>query len=234
MLKLVLTAPIATYAEPDWLVIGLSEGDRLPGAEDLAEIPTVLEFSDLIAQSQWIAVVHPELRERFFESRPALSSEMAARPSAAIVLVGWRPAPLKEAKTDGRITSFLCSAEVFGGALRWAPEGPFRLRQLCFYVLDAIINGRVMVDRLVVRQLPLSPDALPSRESMPQTAVIMPHRGTVRHLETALRFLQHNVGPHTSVRVGLDSEDWTNILNCSQGGRRSSSSRPARRLWDRT
>lgn len=206
MLKLVLTAPVATFSEPDWLLIGMSEGERLPCAADLADIPVVHGFEELTVQAQWVAVVHPDLLSRFFESTAALSLDMAS-PSAAIVLVGWRPAPEQEAKTDCRITSFLCSAPVFRVALQWAPKGPFRLRQLCFYLLDAIINGRVAVDRLLVRQLPCRIEPAPASETKSDAVVIMPHRGTVRHLATALGSLHNGAAPLPRIRVGLDLDD---------------------------
>ena len=203
MHKLVLTAPIATFAEPDWLLIGMAEGERLPSVGDLADIPVVHDFDALLAGAQWLAVIHPELLSRFFESTAALSAEMA-NPSTAIVMLGWRPAPEKEAKTDCRVTSFLCNAAVFGAALQWAPKGPFRLRQLCFYLLDAIINGRVAVERLLVRQLPCRMEAAPDHETESDAVVIMPHRGRMRHLATALGFLHNGDGPHPHIRVGLD------------------------------
>jgi hypothetical protein len=212
MLKLALTAPIATFSEPDWLLIGMSEGERLPCAADLADIPVVHDFEGLLAQSQWIAVINPDLVSRFFESTAALWLDMGS-PSAAIVLVGWRPAPEKEAKTDGRITSFVCSAPVFRRALQWAPKGPFRLRQLCFYLLDALINGRVAVDRLLVRQLPCRVPSALADETKSDTVVIMPHRGRMRHLATALAFLR-NGGPPPRIRVGLDvdyPEEYTGL-----------------------
>ena len=213
MIKLALTAPIATFAEPDWLLIGICEGERLPCAADLADIPVVHDFEGLIGPSQWIAVVHPDLVSRFCESTAALRLDMAGS-SGAIVLVGWRAAPEKEAKTDCRITSFLCSAPVFRSALQWAPKGPFRLRQLCFYLLDALINGRIAVDRLLVRQLPLRIDSTTAPETKSDCVVIMPHRGRMRHLATALGFLHHDGGPHPCIRVGLDvdyPEEYTKL-----------------------
>jgi hypothetical protein len=205
MLKLGLTAPVATFSEPDWVLIGMSEGERLPGAAELANIPVAHDFEGLIAQARWIAVVHPDLVSPFFESTAALTLDIAS-PSAAIVLIGWRPAPEKEAKTDCRITSFLCSVPVFRIALQWAPKGPLRLRQLCFYVLDAIINDRVAVDRLLVRQLPWRPEPAPANGTKSDSVVIMPHRGTVRHLATALGFLHNGEAP-PRIRVGLDVDD---------------------------
>ena len=197
---------------PEWLVIGMSEGECVPPAADLAGIPEVSSLDDLTAQSKWVVVIHPTLSSEFFEAAPVLSVEMAA-PSIAMVLVAWRPAPEVEAKGEGRISSFLCSSTVFRQALEWADPSAMRLRQLCFYLLDALINGRVFVDRLLVRQLPRPSELHKSEQPAandtvhPEAAVIMPHRGMVRHLDTALRFLHGSSGPRPRIRVGLDVDE---------------------------
>lgn len=192
---------------PEWLTIGMAEGECAPSESDLADIPEASSLDDLTARSKWVAVIHPTLISHFFEASPALSAEMAGA-SAAIVLVPWRPAPEVEAKGEGRISSFLCSAAVLRNAMQWAGTSGIRLRQLCFYLLDALINGRVFVDRLVVRQLP-RPAELPlgSDTVRPEAAVIMPHRGMVRHLDTALHFLHSATGPRPRIRVGLDVDE---------------------------
>jgi hypothetical protein len=188
-------------------LIGMAEGERLPYIADFANIPAVHSLAELTSQTKWIAVIHPSLISQFYESVAALSVEMAG-PSIAMVLVAWRPAPEVEAKGEGRITSFLCTSAVFRCALQWVETAPIRLRQLCFYLLDALINGRVSVDRLVVRQLPRPVIVDGLRESVrPETAVIMPHRGTVRHLDTALSFLHRSAGPLPRIRVGLDVDE---------------------------
>ncbi|HTX35419.1 MAG TPA: glycosyltransferase, partial [Bryobacteraceae bacterium] len=89
------------------------------------------------------------------------------------------------------------------GAARRDPP----LETLCYRVLSAVASGEACVDRLLVRQLPYdAARPLPAAVSDARAAVIMPHRGNIRHLETALRYLGKSTGMPLSVRVGLDVE----------------------------
>src|SRR5689334_3877211 len=88
---------------PEWLIVGMAQGECAPGPADLPGLPEVSSLDDLIGQSKWIAVIHPTLVTPFFEAAPALSAEMGGS-SIAMVLVAWRPAPEVEAKGEGRIT----------------------------------------------------------------------------------------------------------------------------------
>lgn len=145
------------------------------------------------------AVLDDETNALFAASEAALLAETRGAERVAIVLLPWREAPTRTLRVDGEIRSFLCSAELLRGFAR-IPR-----RRLCFRLLSAILNGDVEVDRLLVRQLPL-PVSRPPRTTSGAAAVIMAHRGSRRHLEIALAFIERAKIRGIHCRVGLDME----------------------------
>jgi hypothetical protein len=95
--------------------------------------------------------------------------------------------------------------------------GPARIESLCFRLLDAILNGKVGIQQLLVRQLPLRD---PWKETaMPghRAALIMAHRGPKAYLAAALRSIQQSPGSsQVTVRVGLDLEDPSNYRDIAE------------------
>jgi hypothetical protein len=104
--------------------------------------------------------------------------------------------------------SFCCSREVFTDLLKTVPEEPGE--RLCFSLLDAVLNGRVAVQKLLVRQLPFQ-DSWESSVALTQNAaLIMAHRGPKQYVTAALRFAASAAGDlPVRIRVGLDVEDVT-------------------------
>lgn len=122
------------------------------------------------------------------------------------VLLSWREPPTRSIRADGMADSFCCAREVFSNLLKTVRAASSE--RLCFSLLDAILNGRFAVQRLLVRQLPLS-DSMASPIALPQNAaLIMAHRGPKQFLTSALRFVTA-AACHAQVkaRVGLDVED---------------------------
>jgi hypothetical protein len=120
---------------------------------------------------------------------------------------------------DGPVRSFVCGRATFRSLVARAAKLP--VESLCFALLDGIMNQRLAVDRLAVRQLPFENEsakpswAMTGREACPtapggpvKASLIMAHRGRRQHLSTALRYISRAVGPKVP-RVGLDEEDPT-------------------------
>jgi hypothetical protein len=111
--------------------------------------------------------------------------------------------------------SFCCSPEVFSDLLKTVPAEPGE--RLCFSLLDAILNGRVAVQRLLVRQLPLDGSNTTPAVLQQNAVVIIAHRGPKQFLISALRFVMAAAcQPQVKVRVGLDLEDVSEYRDLSE------------------
>ncbi|HTX37252.1 MAG TPA: hypothetical protein VME43_19620, partial [Bryobacteraceae bacterium] len=189
------------------MILGLRLDDLTP--EVLAgyrHCPTVPSFAALLAAPvELVAAVAPALAADLAAAGPRLRAELPASGGALVILVPYKPPPSEAMRGDGFVDSFLASAPLLRaiGAARRDPP----LETLCYRVLSAVASGEACVDRLLVRQLPNdAARPVPAAISDARAAVIMPHRGNIRHLETALRYLGKSTGMPLSVRVGLDVE----------------------------
>jgi hypothetical protein len=146
---------------------------------------------------------------------PDLIREVAVSPSSVIVLVPWIEPPQAGTRDDGVVTSFLCTPDV-AHAL-WSPGLARSPANACFELLCGVLNQRMSVGRLVVRQLPAPPavsmspamsmsPATPAEASSDgRTALVMAHRGSPSHLATALRGINAADGvERVEINVGLD------------------------------
>jgi hypothetical protein len=143
-----------------------------------------------------VAALDEETEPLFEPAWAELSRQMRGAANTVIVLLPWREPPEKKARPDGAVGSFLCSRRTFERLPRVPAE------KLCFELLSAILKGTIDADRLLVRQLPLP--AAAANPAPGPAAVIMAHRGSRRHLEVALRYLERAQRPGIRCRVGLD------------------------------
>lgn len=148
-----------------------------------------------------VAVVSPEVYSLFLDARGSLARTLEFAGTTAIMLVNYREPPADESRRDGEITSFLCSADVFrqlqSKHSNCSPE------RLGFQLLSEILDGGILVDRVLAVQLPMrKPRVAPS---LPDSArVIIAHRGCANHLAMALRSIDLAPSPRPNVSVGLD------------------------------
>jgi hypothetical protein len=187
-----------------WLVVGLSLEPA--SASPLPQDPREVNSLEAVAAENvsHVAVVKAEMASSFYEASPQLLSELSAGSRGAIVLVTLRPCPWPEAASDGRVYSFLATMDVFRQLLAQAPDAvPW---QLCFRLLFAALNGKLPLDRLLIRQLPY-PELNEAASECPPVAVIMAHRGDPEHLRTALHFLHRLDSARISPQIGLDVEN---------------------------
>lgn len=149
-----------------------------------------------------LAVVDDSLLPDFENCSAEVVAEMPPGLSTLVVLTKWKPAPLRGEREDDIVSSLACPASVLQHLREIDPECP--PDQLCYALLEAILNGILRVDRILVRQLPYSPASPPS---LPDAAsLIMAHRGRYRHLDTSLNYLTRAACNDLRVRVGLDCE----------------------------
>jgi hypothetical protein len=195
-----------------WIVLGLSHAEFLGiGGGDfqgrVAQVGIVHSWAELAGPGiDCIAVLSPEVAAFFPQSAADLSRDVMWEDLWMTVLVPWREPPTRSIRADGLADSFCCSAEVFFELLKTVSEVP--TERFCFSLLDAILNGKIAVQNLFVRQL-LPDESSASPVALPQNAaVIMAHRGPKQFLTSALRFVTV-ADSHSSVkvRVGLDLED---------------------------
>ena len=204
-----------------WIVLGLSRAECLEIRAD--------SFQDMIAQAQAvnscaelavpgidaIVVLSLEVAGLFLQSAANIFHDVPWLDLWVAVLLPWREPPTRSIRADGLADSFCCSAEVFSDLLK--NEGAESSTILCFKLLDAILNGRFAVQRLLVHQLPLrsawaSPVALPWN-----AALIMAHRGPKQFLTSALRFATAGAcRSQVKIRVGLDLEDVSNYRRVAE------------------
>ena len=187
----------------DFLVLGLGRTESFAKGVAGSET-TVRSLSEVAAHNvDLIAVLSPAVRGLMAEAGEYILSEFSGDGSTVVFLLPWRRAPVLNMRNDGVAYSFVCTAGLFRMILRAHPE--CKLHQLCFRILAAIANGRLEVDRILVRQLPHQ--SIPPAAPAPDGAVIMAHRGNRVHLVTALHYLRKTPGMKLSVRVGLDVDD---------------------------
>src|SRR5260370_15303771 len=190
----------ATYDGPqdgEWFVVGLRRDDAAGGSRDSIAAVAAEDVSH-------IAVVNPELERLLPDWAHRLLEELPADTACASVLVALRECPWPEARSDGRIYSFIATADVFRRVLQLAPDA--RPWHLCFQLLHAALNGTLPLDKLIIRQLPY-PELPPPPPELPPTSVIMPHRGNPQHLRTALSFVDRLDGARLQSLIGLDMDD---------------------------
>ena len=151
-----------------------------------------------------VLVIDQCLRASFNESLESLWHEITDRENTLIILVPRRAAPELDPHFGEPVCSFLCSPDVVRMFLALAidcwPES------ICFALLQAVANGIIHVDRLLVRQLPFKRLRAAPLDG-PPISLLMPHRGDPRHLRVALHYLSRTQGDRLKVRVGLDVED---------------------------
>jgi len=204
--------PGAPGISAGWVVLGLSCAEFLGiGGSDfqdrVAQAESVHSWAELAGPGiDAIAVLSPEVAELFPQSTANLSRDVMGQDLWMTVLVPWREPPTRSIRADGLADSFCCSPEVFSELLKTLSE--VSGERLCFSLLDAILNGRIAVQNLLVRQLPLD-ESCASPVALPQNAaLIMAHRGPKQFLTSALRFVTAAAcHSQVKVRVGLDVED---------------------------
>jgi hypothetical protein len=121
-----------------------------------------------------------------------------------VVLMPWQEPPDRYQRIDGAVRSFVCSPAVFDELLAIDPECPDE--ELCFSLLEAMMNGNIAVDRVLVRQLPYPEHAVQRKVDPIPASLIMAHRGRLGYLRTSLDFLSKANGLDLRIRVGLDGE----------------------------
>ena len=213
-----LTAPIEGHG-PDacgvssgWMALGLSRAECLGISETsfhhgLTHAEEVNSWAELPGpRTDAIIVLSPGMAELFAQSAANLFADAPEHDSWVTVLLPWREPPTRSIRADGIAGSFCCSAGVFADLLKTVPAE--RIERLCFALLDAILNGRVEVQRFLVTQLPLDPSSAGPVALGQSAALIMAHRGPKHFLTSALRSIVCSAGSsQVAVRVGLDLED---------------------------
>jgi hypothetical protein len=213
--------PRAAGVSAGWTILGLSQAEcrEIDGnnfLELIEKAEAVHTWNDLVALGiAAIAVLSPEVAALFAQSAVNLFQEVAWQDLWLTVLLPWREPPTLSIRADGTADSFCCSAEVFSDLIKTIGAEPGE--RLCFSILDAILNGKIAVQRLLVRQLPLG-ESWVSSVANPQDAVlIMAHRGPKQFLISALRFAASAAGnSRVTVRVGLDVEDVNEYRNLAE------------------
>jgi hypothetical protein len=122
-----------------------------------------------------------------------------------VVLIPWQASPERYQRMDGAVRSFACSPAIHEDLLAIDPACP--PGQLCFSLLEAILNGNIAVDRVVVRQLPFPEHFSNDKVDPVPASLIMAHRGRPGYLQTSLHYLSKANGLDVRVRVGLDGEE---------------------------
>jgi len=189
--------PDASRRTRQFFFVGIPSGSVVLKAPAGNAIPAILERD----HEPWIAIIASDLYPLFQDARAGLTRRLDPAVSTVIPLVPYRRPPTDSYRRDGHANSFLCSGSVFAELLKMFPEAcP---ESLCYLLLKAILDGKILVDRVTVTQLPARAPK-PEFEPLPSARVIMPHRGFARDLRTALRSIDLTREPRPAVSVGLD------------------------------
>jgi hypothetical protein len=159
---------------------------------------------EVAGNSDAVVVFDERIAGEIDDSIAALWEEIPRDETAFIALVPRMAAPQIDSSYCTPISSFLCSSEVFA---RFLDRGiDCRARTLCFALLQAIADGAVEVDRLLVRQIPFFQRRVYGRETAAK-ALVLPHRGDPAFLRAALKYIGKSAGNPPAIRVGLDVGD---------------------------
>ena len=152
-----------------------------------------------------VALLDSETERLFAESERSLIAELEDGAAGVAILLPWRDAPSYDSREDGTVHSFLCGEAVLTRLRADHPGAPED--RLGFLLLQAILNGELAVERLVIRQLPHLDGETATADCGGESALLMAHRGSPDHLRIALRYLPPPNGNGLKIRVGLDLED---------------------------
>jgi hypothetical protein len=152
-----------------------------------------------------VVVLDPSTAPLFEKYADRVFAEFPDGLRTVVVLVPWQASPDRYQRIDGTVSSFACTPAIHDDLLAIDPSCP--PDQLCFSLLEAMLNGDIAVDRVVVRQLPY-PEHFSNRRVDPvPSSLIMAHRGRPGHLQTSLHYLSKANGLDVRVRIGLDGEE---------------------------
>jgi hypothetical protein len=212
---------IVIHNETSWLLLGLSwEECRLMGNQRSIGRQIVAEevnsVANLLSPEVEVVVILPShLVQLFEQSAAALFDAAETSESTVTVLIRWEEPPLQNIRYDGKVSSFWCTTSVFRNLLNIASIGS--LDTLCFDMLHAILNGKIDVHQLSVKQLPVrerKSDLLPLDRT---AALIMAHRGKKSYLDVALTFIKRAASSSgLKVTIGLDVDDIDEYRSVSQ------------------
>jgi hypothetical protein len=221
---------LAISADAPRLILGLRLDELTPETlADWRECATVPTFGALLGgPADLVAAVAPALVMDFAAEALRLRAELADGAAALVILVARKPPPKTGMRGDGVVDSFVASAPLVRALGALNEKTP--LAALCYRVLSAVAGGTASIDRLLVRQLPYdAAPAVPRAASEASAAVLIPHRGSIRHLETALRYAGKTVGMNYKVRVGLDVDRPRHYRALAAGGAEFYAVQPAPR-----
>jgi hypothetical protein len=192
-----------------WLILGIHR-NRGRTAVRVAQGSPIGVHAARLADPEWtdcefVFVAGPDVEPLLEASLDALLGMMEGARRPALILLPWKAPPEWELRFDGQVRSFGCGRATFRSLVARAAERP--VEGLCFALLDDIMNQRLAVDRLAVRQLPYG--AMTGREACPTMSLIMAHRGRRQYLSTALRYISRAIGPNVRPRIGLDEDEPT-------------------------
>ena len=166
---------------PGWVALGLSGAECLgirecSFHEGLARAEAVNSLAGLPGPGvDAIAVLAPDVAALFPASAANLFQDAPWQEPWATVLLPWQEPPTRSIRADGTAKSFCCSSRVFSDLLKTAHLES--IESQCFNLLDAILNGSVEVERLLVRQLPIHHSEANPVGPDQSAALIMAHRG---------------------------------------------------------
>lgn len=211
----------AARVSSGWLALGLSQAECLVIEESnfqelVAHADSVHSWSELAAPGiDAILILSPDVAPLFPQSASTLFHSVPWQDLWVTVLLPWQEPPTRSIRADGLADSFCCSPEVFFDLLKTLHTDSNE--RLCFNLLDAILNGQLPVQSLVVRQLPLLGIESGPVFPLQNAALIMAHRGPKQFLTSALRFVTSAAGnSQVKVRVGLDVEDIAEYRSLSE------------------
>ena len=204
-------------SDRSWLALGITDTVDLDREHAIPWSAHALRDL-LLSCVRGLALINPRLRSEFALSALNLLRDIDLSVPTVVVLLPRAPLPEVSASQGEPVFAFLCTTAIFRSLCALMPEDSLTedsLPYFCFTLLNAVINGRIHVKRIFVRQLPYwGKCAFSCRHSEP-AAIIMAHRGKKQHLDTALHFIHCAGGVTPRIRVGLDvesPEDFISLL----------------------
>lgn len=181
-----------------WLLLLLAPNHR---REPRLAAKTIGDLATEPCESIWL--VHPRDRIVFADAAPHLLHETRPGESFFCAMVHYAIPPRLGIRDDGPVHSFGCTPGVFKGLS--LPIRANALEEACYQCMLRLVRGKVLVDRLIVRQAPQPAAPAWRPRARDETAVLIPHRGSASMLATCLHYVHRMDGPAPHVRVALDA-----------------------------
>lgn len=196
----VVCLPLDADGEPDMAAVRSATPPEGPVVV-LIGAAEALAFSG--AAPAGVAVVAPGEWTLAVSVLDRVARGFAGRGTALTLLVPWQAPPERFPRNDGSVRSFAASYGLFQAASAEVDS----LEDACYRALwSALSSAGTVVDHLTVVHMGAPGATVSPAADVVEAALIVPHRGSMTHLEVCLGYLARQTAQPARVQVCFDEE----------------------------